>query len=135
MIISQRCSFSTFWVGYCNWFGDRAALTHRDAWQEAREQHGPLFPLKLVGLAISLLFLLIVAAYSAPHVVRETTAAGATSEHVLLFSQWGTVFVMSAVAGVFIVSKSIKILRFCHEMCERGRAIVASRPRTDLPGV
>jgi hypothetical protein len=102
-------------------------MSHKEAWDEVREEHGRHFPLKVVGFVLGAILLLVLLAVSTPALVTGSIAAGATTDHVRIVSQWGTVLVLAAVAGCFVVSKALRIRRFCLEMCERGRAIEAAR--------
>jgi magnesium-transporting ATPase (P-type) len=134
MNTTPHCSFRTFWLGFCDWFASRTAMTAGEAFQEAREEHGTFFPLKLLWLGISVVFLLIATVALLPFFVQQTTSAGATTEHVLWVSEWGTVLVVSGLAGIFVVSKAIKISRFCRQMCERGQRIEAARAQARNTG-
>lgn len=129
MNTSQHCSLRTFWLGYCDWFRTRAQMSHKEVWEETRRENSSIGR-KLLLFPLLVITALVLFALSSQTVVRHTVAAGATSKHVAIASEWGTIVVMSALAGYFIVSKSLKIVRFCQEMCERGRMIEAKRENT-----
>lgn len=106
-------------------------MSHKEVWDETQREHGPvgrkLFLFPLVIIVALLLF-----ALSGQSLVHHTVAAGASSRHVAMASEWGTIFVMGALAGYFVVSRALKIQRFCREMCERGHLIEAARENTTL---
>lgn len=130
MNISKHCSWRTFWVGYRDWLRSRLSMTHAEALQEARDDFGSRLSRKAIGtfLGIATAFFALVALVITltPTLVRGAVSAGATSEHVAGASQWGTVLILGSIAGYFIVSKTLRIRRFCFEMCARGQEIEAA---------
>lgn len=105
-------------------------MTHAEALQEAREEIGSLTNKsvgKFLGVAATIVAVVVLVILLTPTVVRGAVAAGATSEHVADAAQWGTVITLGAVAGYYIVSKALRLRRFCFEMCARGRELEAAR--------
>jgi hypothetical protein len=133
MTTSHHCSFRTFWLGYCDWFASRTAMTHKEALTEIRQQHGSLFPSRLLGAGIIIVCLLLALAVVAPLAVTRSVAAGVTSHGVAQAAQWGCVLAISAFAGSFAVGRAVRLRRFCLAMCERGRAIEVARATACLP--
>lgn len=105
-------------------------MTHAEALQEAREEIGSLTNksvAKFLGIAATIVAVVALVILLTPTVVRGAVAAGATSEHVAGAAQWGTVITLGTVAGYYIVSKTLRLRRFCFEMCARGRELEATR--------
>lgn len=103
-------------------------MSHKDAWQEARRENGPIGK-KLMLFPLFIVVLLLVVALSGKTLVQQSIAAGASSAHVAIASEWGSILVIGALVGYFFVSKWLKVTRFCHEMCERGQKLEAEREK------
>lgn len=125
MTTPKHCSLRTFWLGYCDWFRERAAMTHGEALAEARAElrkRPPILPFVFVSLLFGALLLF---AALMPAVVAASSSAGLSSRDVAIVSQWGTVTVVAVVIGMFAVSRARRLRKFCAEMCERGHAVEA----------
>lgn len=131
MTTSNHCSLRTFWIGYCDWFNTRVSMTHAEALREARDELGSSVSKKALRTAVTVVATIglvgFLAAIATPTLVKGAVSAGATSEHVARAAQWGTVLTLGSIAGYFVVSKALRIRRFCLEMCARGREIEAVR--------
>lgn len=131
MTTSTHCSLRTFWIGYCDWFNSRISMTHAEALREAREDLGSSLSKKALRTTFTVVAVIgllgFVAAIATPVLVKGAVSAGATSGQVALAAQWGTILTLGSLAGYFVVSKAVRIRRFCLEMCARGREIEALR--------
>lgn len=131
MTTSTHCSLRTFWIGYCDWFNTRVSMTHAEALREARDDLGSSLSKKALRTTFTIVAVIgllgFVAAIATPALVKGAVSAGATSEQVALAAQWGTILTLGSIAGYFVVSKAVRIRRFCLEMCARGREIEVLR--------
>ena len=127
MQTNRPCTFQTFWLGYRSWLTERASKTWPEVASEVAREHGRAWPVRLAWLLISLVFFMIVIVALLPGLTRQSAAAGLTSNGLMQAAGAATHLLLFGLLGLWLVRRTVRFRRFCHDMCERGYRILEER--------